>query len=152
MRDIEREKKLKDLLYSYTYLEDEIEGVNEEICNLYEVQKDISIPCLPSTPGGSGIADTVYYSVEKIMITYAQEMDKLNSRLDKLLRKRNVIRVLLDCLEHNEQRIIELRYFKKYKIWMISSSMHYDRSHIYRLHDGAIEKMLGFFNKNNEWF
>jgi len=149
LRDDEKTTKLKNLLYSYTYIEDEIEGINEGICNLGEVinsQRDLSIPCLTGMPSGSGTSDTVYAAVEKIMDTYSQEVAKLENRLDKAFKKRNQIKVLLDVLDPNEQRIIELRYFKKYKIWMISSSMHYDRSHIYRLHDEAINKMLEVYN------
>lgn len=148
-KDDEKTTKLKNLLYSYTYIEDEIEGINENIINLGEVissQRDLSIPCLTGMPSGSGTSDTVYAAVEKIVDTYSQEVAKLENRLDKAFRKRNYINVLLSVLNTTEKRIIELRYFKKYKIWMIGSSLHYDRSHIYRLHDEAFEKMLKVYS------
>lgn len=148
-KDDEKTTKLKNLLYSYTYIGDEIEGINENIINLGEVisaQRDLSIPCLTGMPSGSGTSDTVYAAVEKIVDTYSQEVAKLENRLDKAFRKRNYINVLLSVLNSTEKRIVELRYFKKYKIWMIGSCLHYDRSHIYRLHDEAFEKMLKVYS------
>ncbi len=148
LKDDDKTAKLKSLLYSYTYIEDEIEDINEKIINLGEAinsQRDLSIPCLTGMPSGNGTSDTVYASVEKILVTYGQEVAKLENRLEKTFRKRNYINVLLGVLNPTEKRIIELRYFKKYKIWMIVSSVHYDRSHIYRLHDEAIRKMLEVF-------
>lgn len=148
-KDDEKTAKLKNLLYSYTYIEDEIEGINEKIINLGEAisaQRDLSIPCLTGMPGGSGTSDTVYASVEKIMVTYGQEVANLENRLERAFKRRNQINALVGVLDPTEQRVIELRYFKKYKIWMISSSVHYDRSHIYRLHDEAIRKMLEVFS------
>lgn len=151
-KDDEKTAKLKNLLYRYTYIEDEIEDINEKIINLGEAvssQRDLSIPSLTGMPSGNGTSDTVYASVEKIMVTYGQEVAKLENRLEKAFRKRNYINALIGVLDETERRIIELRYFKKYKIWMISSSVHYDRSHIYRLHDEAIRKMLEVYNFEN---
>jgi len=141
----EKTAKLKNLLYSYTYIEFEIEDINEKIINLGEVissQREIRIPELTGLPKGSGTSDTVYSNVEKILVTYGQEVAKLETRLEKAFRKRNNIDDLISVLDPTEKRIIELKYFKKYKTWMISSSLNYDRSHIYRLHDKAIEKLL----------
>ncbi len=151
-KDDEKIAKLKNLLYSYTYIENEIEDINEKIINLggaISSQRDLSIPCLTGMPSGSGTSDTVYASVEKIMVTYGQEVAKLENRLEKAFKRRNYINALIGVLDSTEHRIIELRYFKKYKIWMISSSMHYDRSHIYRLHDEAIRKMLEVYKVEN---
>lgn len=149
IKDDEKTEKLKSLLYSYTYIQDEIEGINEEICNLGEVinsQRDLSIPCLTGMPGSKNISDTVYAAVEKIVDTYSHEVAALETRLDKAFRKRNYINVLLSALNPTEKRVIELRYFKKYKIWMICSSVNYEKTQVYKYHDEAIKKMLGVFN------
>lgn len=150
-KDDEKTAKLKSLLYSYTYIEDEIESINQEICNLGEVinaQRDIKVPDLTAAPKGNEICDTVYQSVEKILVTYNHEVAKLENRLDKAFRKRNLINVLISLLNETERRIIELKYFKKYKIWMIESSINYGRTQIYIYHDRAIKKMLEVYNEN----
>lgn len=137
--------KLKNLLYSYTYIQFEIESINEEIINLGEVirsQRDIKVPELTGMPRGSETSDTVYNNVEKIIVTYGQEVAKLENRLEKAFEIRNFIDDLISTLEPIEKRIIELKYFKKYKMWMICSSVSYERSHVYRLQDEAIKKML----------
>ncbi|MDW5300229.1 MAG: hypothetical protein SA378_08845 [Sedimentibacter sp.] len=148
-KDDEKTAKLKSLLYSYTYIEDEIEGINEEICNLGEVinsQRDIKTPNLTGMPKGNEISDIVYQNVEKIIVTYGQEVAKLENRLDKAFRKRNLINLLIGVLDPTEKKIIELKYFKKYKIWMIKGSVNYEKTQIYKYHDEAIRKMLEVFN------
>jgi DNA-directed RNA polymerase specialized sigma subunit len=151
-KDDEKTAKLKSLLYSYTYIEDEIESINQEICNLGEVinaQRDVRVPDLTGAPRGNEISDSVYQSVEKILMTYSHEIAKLENRLDKAFRKRNLINVLISFLDETERKIIELKYFKKYKIWMIESTINYGRTQIYIYHDKAIKKMLEVYNENN---
>lgn len=142
-KDDEKTAKLKSLLYSYTYIEDEIEHINQEICNLGVVinaQRDVRVPDLTSLPRGNEIYDTVYKSVEKILDKYSQEIAKLENRLDKAFKKRNLIKDLISVLNKTERDIIELKYFKKYKMWMIESSVNYGRTQIYIYHDKAIKK------------
>jgi len=144
-KDDEKTAKLKKLLYGYTYIEFEIEGINEKIINLGEVirsQREIGVPELTGMPRGSETSDTVYNSVERIIVTYGQEVAKLETRLEKAFEKRNYIDDLLSKLEPTERRIIELKYFKKYKMWMICSSVSYEKSQVYYIHKKAIEKLL----------
>lgn len=145
MEKDDKREKLKRLLYSYTYIQFEIDCINENIINLGAVinsQREIKVPELTGMPRGNEISDTVYNSVEKIIVTYGQEVAKLENRLEKAFEKRNYIEDLISILEPIEKRIIELKYFKKYKIWMICSVVSYERSHVYRLHDEAIERLL----------
>jgi DNA-directed RNA polymerase specialized sigma subunit len=150
LRDDEKTAKLKNLLYSYTYIQDEIEGINEEICNLGEVinnQRDIKVPNLTGMPKGNEISDIVYESVEKIIMTYGQEVAKLENRLDKAFKKRNLINSLISILGPTEKKIIELKYFKKYKIWMICGCVNYSKSQVHEIHNNAISKMLEVYNE-----
>lgn len=152
LRDDEKTAKLKSLLYGYTYIEDEIDNINQEICNLGEVinaQRDVKVPDLTGAPKGNEICDTVYESVEKILVTYSHEVAKLENRLDKAFKKRNLINVLISMLDETERKIIELKYFKKYKMWMIKSCVNYERSQIYEYHNAAIKKMLEVYHENN---
>lgn len=151
-KEDEKTAKLKSLLRSYTYIEDEIENITEEICNMGDVinaQRDVRVPNLSDMPKGNELSDTVYESVEKILITYTHEVTKLEKRLEKAFRKRNLINTLIGVLDDTERKIIELKYFKKYKIWMITSSVSYERAQIYRYHDAAIKKMLEVYNESN---
>ncbi len=148
-KDDEKTAKLKNLLYSYTYIQDEIEGINEEICNLGEVinsQRDVKVPNLTGMPKGNEISDIVYESVEKIITTYSHEIAKLENRLEKAFRKKNLINLLICYLDPTEKKIIELKYFKKYKTWMIKGCVNYEKTQIYKYHDSAIKKMLGVFD------
>lgn len=151
-KDDEKTARLKSLLRSYTYIEDEIENVTEEICNMGDVinaQRDVKAPNLTGLPKGNEITDIVYESVEKIIVTYGHEIAKLEKRLEKAFKKRNLINTLIGVLDDTERKIIELKYFKKYKIWMITSSVSYERAQIYRYHDAAIKKMLEVYNNES---
>lgn len=141
--------KLEKLLYGYTYIEFEIEDINEKIINLGEAigsQRELKIPCLTGMPNGNGTSDTVYASVEKILVTYGEEVAKLENRLEKAFEKRNYIEDLISTLDPIEKRIIELKYFKKYKIWMICSSVHYEKSQVYNILNKATKKLLKVYN------
>ena len=108
-KDDEKTAKLKSLLYSYTYIEDEIEHINQEICNMGDVinaQRDVRVPNLSDMPKGNKLSDTVYESVEKILITYTHEVTKLEKRLEKAFRKRNLINTLIGALDDTERKII----------------------------------------------
>ncbi len=149
LREDDRVEKLKQLLFSYTYIEFEIESINEEIINLggvIDTQRCLSVSALTGMPRGNETSDTVYNSVEKILVTYGQEVARLETKLEKAFRKRNYIDVILSVLDPIEKRIIELKYFKKYKPWMIWTSINYEKSHYYRLHDKAIDKLLEVFD------
>lgn len=151
-KDDEKTAKLRRMLYAYTYIEFEIEDINEKIIDLSEViktQSELQIPALTGMPRGNEISDPVYSIVEKIMITYGQEIAKLENRIEKAFERRNYIENLLGVLEPIEKRIIELKYFKKYKTWMICSSVTYEKSQVYRLHDKAFEKLLEVFEHEN---
>ncbi len=153
MKDYEKEKELKDLLFSYTYIEFEIESINQQILDLSEVintQRDVKVPELSAVPGAGTISDPVYASVEKIMVTYSQEVAKLETRLEEAFRKRNLIESMLGVLDPTEKKIIELKYFKKYKAWMICSCINYEKTQMYQHHNNAINKMISVFKSGKE--
>jgi len=145
MEKDEKREKLKRLLCSYTYIQFEIDYINENIINLGEVinsQRDINVPELTGMPSGNEISDTVYNSVEKIIVTYGHEVAKLETRLEKAFAKRNYIDDLLKVLEPLEKQVVILKYFKKYKTWMICSKLNYSGRQIDRFIYRAIEKLL----------
>lgn len=150
MIDIEREKRLKDLLYSYTYIEFEIENINQQILELGEVinsQRDVKVPELTGVPGGNDVSDVVYESVEKILVTYGQEVARLENRLERAYKKKNQILTLLDALNSVERSIVELKFFKKYKIWMIAGTVNYSERQVNRYLDSALNKMFNIFER-----
>jgi len=149
MKDYEKEKELKDLLFSYTYIEFEIESINQQILDLSEVintQRDVKVPELSAVPGAGTISDPVYASVEKIMVTYSQEVAKLETRLEKAFRKRNSVIALLNVLTPIEKHVIELKFFKKYKTWMIAGTVNYSERQINRYLNSAFIKMSNALN------
>lgn len=149
MEKDEKREKLKRLLYSYTYIQFEIDCINENIINLGEVinsQREIKVPELTDMPGSNGISDTVYNSVEKILVTYGQEVAKLENRLEKAFEKKNYIDDLLKLLEPLEKQIVILKYFKKYKTWMICSKLNYSKRQVDRFCSKALNKIIEEYN------
>lgn len=145
MKKNEKTAELEKLLYGYTYIEFEIEGINEKIANLGEVinsQREIKVQALTGMPGGSGTSDTVYKSVENIIDIYAKEVAYLENKLQKAFDRRNYIDDLMGVLDPIEKKLIELKYFKKYKMWMICSSVHYEKSQVYNMLNKSIQKLL----------
>ncbi len=142
---IMNKKELQNLLNKYNYIVAEIENCNQEILQLSEVaasERELKIPILSDMPRGSETSDTTYKKVEKIIDCYSKQVAKIETNIEKLFNKKNRIDDLLNILEPRERKIIELKYFKKYKWWMIQHTMHYSRRQCFNIHDIALNKML----------
>lgn len=149
---IMNKKELQNLLNNYTYFQDEIENCNQEILNLAEVidaERDIKVSELSGMPKGYGISDEVAKKAERIVDIYCKQIAKVETKIEKLFKDKNTVEHLIEVLDELERKIIELKYFKKYKPWMICSSINYSRGHMFKIHDKAINKMLEYYNNHN---
>lgn len=144
-----KKNELKILLNKYNYIVAEIEDCNQEILQLSEVvaaERELKVSELSDMPRGNGISDTTYKKVEKIIDCYSKQVAKIETNIEGLFYKKNMIEELVKSLDPNERKIIELKYFKKYKWWMIQHTMNYSRTQCFNIHDKAIIKMLKRLN------
>ena len=139
------EKGIKNLLHSYSFINAEIKQCSQDILQLTEVidaERQIKGIQYSDMPKGNGISDETYQKVELIMDKYNKQISIVEAKIGKLFDKKNLVENILEELDEIERKIIELKYFKKYKAWMIQSTTHYSHKQIYRIHDRAINKII----------
>lgn len=138
-------KEIKQLLNGYSYIKFKVDSINENLCNLavmIESQREVKTPILTGLPKSSNISDTVAKATEKIIDKYCCEVIKYEKELDVLLKQKNYIEELLLFLNPIQRQIIELKYFKKYKWWMVSQVVNYSDKHCERIGKEAIKIIM----------
>lgn len=136
-------------LHNYKYIEFKIDAVNEELRNLasaVDVQRSVKSPVLTGMPSSKNISDPVGDAAERIIDKYCQEYARLENELDKLFTEKHIIEDLLETLNSFEKKIIELKYFKKYKWWMVADTVSYSEKQCRRICKKAIAKIHTIFN------
>jgi hypothetical protein len=138
--------EIGELLNKHTYVEDEIRGCIEEMQRLTEVtacERDIKATIISGMPGNtSTVSDPTYQKAEKILGEFKKEIERIEKRRRRIFNKRALVESLLDVITSPERTIIELRYFKKYRWWMITDHTHFHRRQCFNIRDSAIKKML----------
>lgn len=136
--------ELKQKLHSYRYIEFKIDAVNDRLHNLaslIDTQRNVKSPIITGMPGSYRVSDQVGEAVEKIIDKYCHEYARYENELDELFRHKHEVDDLIECLDSTEKQIIELKYFKKYKWWMVAQSMNYCEKQCMRISNSAIKKM-----------
>lgn len=136
--------EIKQKLYNYTYIQCKIDAINEDLCNLAEVidnQRNVKCPILTGLPGGNNISDPVAEAAEKIIDKYCSEYARYENELDRLFKEKHQVEDMLSILDNTERRIIELKFFKKYRWWMVADTMNYSEKQCRRISNIALNKI-----------
>lgn len=137
--------QVKKKLVNYTYIIFKIDAVNEEIRDLastIESQRDVKSKQLTGMPTGYGKSDSVAAAVEKIIDVYSTEYSRLEKELKSLLNQKLEVEKLLNSLDELEKKVIEYKYFKKYKWWMVANAIGYSESDTKRRCRKILEKII----------
>ena len=138
-------KEMKQKLLNYTYIIFKIDSVSEEIRDLastIESQREVKSRQLTGMPKGYGKSDPVAAAVEKIIDVYSSEYSRLEAELKSLLNQKAEVEKLLNGLDELEKKVIEYKYFKKYKWWMVANTIGYSESDTKRRCRKILEKMI----------
>ncbi len=136
--------EIKQKLHSYRYILFKIEAVNEELNNLaamIDTQRNVKSPILTGMPSNNSLSDPVGEAAVKIMDKYCKEYARYENELDKLFKEKHEIDDLIIFLEGTEKQIIELKYYKKYKWWMIAETLNYSETQCRRICFSALKKI-----------
>lgn len=136
---------VKKKLLNYTYIIFKINAVNEEISDLastIEAQRDVKSKQLTGMPTGYEKSDPVARAVEKIIDVYSSEYSRLENELKNLLSQKSEVEELLNSLDELEKKVIEYKYFKKYKWWMVANAIGYSESDTKRRCRKILEKII----------
>ncbi len=136
--------EIKQKLHSYRYILFKIEAANDKLNDLaamMDTHRNIKSTVLTGMPSTNNVSDPVADSVTKIIDIYCKEYAHIENELDKLFKEKHEIDDLIILLDGMEKQIIELKYFKKYKWWMVAQTMNYSETQCRRICLSALEKI-----------
>lgn len=137
---------IENMLYIYDDIPEEVQKLNRELKDILENRKQTSDTLKATTisdmPHGSGTSDPTYEAVERAIERYEERIAEIIKRIDWLLDTKGYIEDKLKALNIEEMRVIELRYFRGYKMRRLPYIIHFSLQHCYRIHDEAINKMI----------
>lgn len=110
---------IKQRLYNYPYLQQEIIELNKELKIFQELRYETNITSKIS-PNPSGhtneISDPTSKQIERIEDLYDKQIEITANKIEKLLQEKQCIERFLEELKPKEKRMVELRYFER-KMW-----------------------------------
>lgn len=136
---------MKIMLWEYGAADERIKDINLQIKLQKETQKsmrDIGAMKTDGLPHGTSVGDPVANAAIKIVDRVEANLKQLVSELGDIYDMREKMRKMLSCLTCEEYRLIEWRYIKRIRWNSLPSRMHCSRSTCFRIHDGAIKKLI----------
>lgn len=132
-------KDFEEELRIFSYHEENVKSINEELeiidNKIYNVKN--ANPTSYSTGKGN---DT--NSIEEKLINLLARQDRLSKQLISIESEYVRTKSKLSCLTAEEYRLIELRYFKNYKLEKMEKILFKDKSNISRDLDRVLFKIL----------
>jgi hypothetical protein len=129
--------EIVELLNKHTYVTEEIRNCGEEIQRLTDVtsgERGLKSTVTSGMPGNrSRKNDPTYKKAQRILDEYCNEIDRIEKRQKGLFEQHALVEEIMGALPTVERKVVELRYFKKYKWWMISSQLGYHERHCRRI-------------------
>ena len=136
-----REKILRD----YPHYAEEIQKLNAELNQTLQLklctQDTLKAQALTGMPSSSGISDVTYNAVEQNIDRHEQHIVYLSNKIKEIYDHKEIIDGLLPKLTMEEYRVVDLHYFKGYKMHRVGYIMHYQKSRCYELKDSAVKKI-----------
>lgn len=133
------------MLYIYDSIPSEVQKLNTELNDIIQNRKQtrdtLKATTITDMPRGGTTSDPTYQAVERAIDIYGERIETIIKRIDWLLATKGYIEDKLKVLNNEEMRVIELRYFRGYKMKRVPYIMHFSLQHCYRIHYEAINKM-----------
>ena len=125
-------KKIESILCHYPILKSQIE------MKIVDVFSDCEISAVSYEGVGGGKTNNIHSSVEDLIMTKIEKEEELS----KMIAKKKKIEASLKCLNINEIKAIQMKYFKEEKVVNIAFELGVDSTTtVYNYINRAIEKL-----------
>ena len=125
-------KKIEKILYDYPILKSQIEMKIVDVCS------DCEISAVSYESVGGGKTNNIHSSVEDLIMTKIEKEEELSN----MIAKKKKIEASLRCLNINEIKAIQMKYFKEEKVVNIAFELGVDSTTtVYNYINRAIEKL-----------
>lgn len=132
-------KDFEDELKLFQIHEENVKNINEEL--EYIENKIYSVKNANPTSYSSGKGSDTNSTEEKLINLFAKQ-DRLSKQLISIENEYVRTKSKISCLNEEELKLIELRYFKGYKVEKIARILFIDKSNVSRELDRILLKML----------
>jgi len=144
MEDEERE--IRNMLREYAAAEERLKDNNECIKLWREsikYMRELSAVVADGQPHGNALGDPTANAAIKIIDNLEVTIKNRVDEIKVILEKRTRVESLLNCLNEEEYRLIELRYIKHLKMeHQIPYHMCVSRRTAYNIHSSAMSKLI----------
>ena len=124
-------KKIEKILYDYPVLKSQIEMKIVGICS----RSELSAVRYDQPNGGK--TNNIHSSVEDLIIAKIEKEEELSN----MIAKKKKIEASLRCLNTNEIKAIQMKYFEESRIHEIAYELVVSEATVYRLVNSAIDKL-----------
>lgn len=142
------------MLENYCSCGQEIQKLNAELNQTLQMkiqtQNTLKAQCLTGMPHTYGVSDTTYNAVERSIDKHETHIVYLTEQIELEYDIRETINEAVKKLTMEEFRVIDLHYFKHYKIGRLSGIMHYQKTRCYELKESAIKKIALYIKTAEE--
>ncbi|MBP2027422.1 RinA family phage transcriptional activator [Acetoanaerobium pronyense] len=147
-----KKETIKKILLDYPYTKKEKEKLNNDLKDLLGSKYETSVTAqlTEAISGNRSISNKTEQAVIKISEIYDHKANLIKNKINILLKNQYLIEESLERLEHDQKKIIELRYFQRYKWEIISKKLKYSISNCYKLHDKALNKLSIEFERGGK--
>ena len=136
---------IEKILRDYPHYAEEIQKLNTELNQTLQLklctQDTLKAQCLSGMPSSGGISDITYKAVEQSIDRHEQHIVYLSNKIKEIYENKEYIDGLLPKLTMEEYRVIDLYYFKGYRLGRVGYVMHYSKTNCWRIKTSALKKM-----------
>lgn len=140
---------IENMLLEYTYIPETVQELNAELNDMLgnkdSLYGKINSAKITGMPYGTDVGDPTFETVRQIIDRYDKRVIEIRDRINELLDNKAMLEQALRYLSIEEHRLIDLRYFKGYKMNRIQYIIHFNLSHCYRMHESAIDKINNYY-------
>ena len=151
------ESKLKEMLYLYPSIPQEIILKNQEIADIIKLKVEYGATMTPGgalgMPRSTTISDPTYKSVELLYEKYEKHIQRLIAEISQMLDAKEQIDKMLNWLRGQsmsarklEYELIVLKYFEKAPNQTICNKLCYERTGLHRFHDRVMAQIIKWWN------
>jgi DNA-directed RNA polymerase specialized sigma subunit len=136
---------IKKMLRDYPGYSEGIQKLNKELNETLQLklvtQNTLKAQALTGMPHSSGISDITYNAVEKSIDRHEQHINYLCGQIQDIYDKKEFIDNAIKRLTVEEYQVIELYYFKEFKMRRVAYIMHYNKNYVYEILKRAMFKI-----------
>lgn len=136
---------IERILNDYPHIGEIIQDLQKQLNNAVSMQQEtrdtLKAAEMTGMPRGTNVSDLTGQAVERTLDKWESRIIYLSDQINYYIDLQKLVDDAVKCLTVDEFRVIDLRYFKGYKMRQVGYKMHFEKTRCYEIHNKAIEKI-----------